>query len=288
MGASHLKSTGTEVDDGFVYVPVREDLLDGNQFILSEEGVHDIVLGFLEKNASAAREEFELDVFGPDIYGVYRELFKFIFFFTCDAPANRVLMANERIMWVLHGYLEWWPGSDVVCVLREILVNDESANDLIMESHVHLYCRKLMDHLKRLSGRLIKEQEAARNAGAAEAERTIPSMPSFRGAKDTAMKGSLDSVNSTSPTPMQLNKTRHEPLHLADVVAAVDVGEWYGSRVDWSQASELVLLLLEILECNRRPVERLQRLVVAELEEELQMDDRSDAMQTKTMVSALL
>ena len=304
VGASRSESTDTTVNDAFVYVPVREDLVEGNQFILGEEGVHDIVIEFLEKNESTAREDFEVDVFGPEIRGVYRELFKFIFFFVCDAPANRVLLANERIMRVLHGYLEWWPGSDVVCLLREILVDDERGSDLIMERHVKLYCRKLLGQVKRLSGQLIKEQEAARDAGAAAVENAIPSMPSFEEPRSAATNGtrspppslgsdggSVASSSVNNASPKQLNKTRHEPLYFEDVVAAVDFTEWYGSRVNWSQATELVLLLLEILECNHRPVERLQRVVFAELEEDLQIKNGSDTMQedlqSETMVSTL-
>ena len=299
MGAT-TRTASSVGSHGIVYVPVREDLDEGNQLILGEESVHEVVVDFLGKREGQARESFEVDMLGSEIRNVYRQLFKFLFFFVCDCPTNRVLLATERSMRVLHAYLEWWPGNDVICVLSELLVENPKGNDMVTEMHVMVYCSILLQEVAKLANQQIQESQE-RAAAEAQAARTasrsakggrpaprefIPGMPAFGGPRGVAMRSAdAQAEGPSSPTSplgplrldvgsggggqtrrerLHLSPTRHDILHFADVVAAVDVSEWHGSCVDWTRASELLLLLVT-LECNGRPVERLQRMVVDKL-----------------------
>ena len=109
--------------------------------------------------------------------------------FVCNMPANRALMAETRTIEVLHRYLEWWPQSDVICVLREIFVDNQVANDMISEKHIRLYCRKLLDQATGLASQLREEQNEPVTVGQtngdggleerSQSPELIPSMPTF-------------------------------------------------------------------------------------------------------------
>ena len=158
-------------------LPQRERLQEVNQGILAAEGVHGLVLAFLEREFAGVRTREDYDTkFSPPMLEVFRTCFLFLFYFTWGNEANREALSTRPWVRLLLRQLAFWDGIEVACLLANVLRNNGEANHLLNQADVEMICELFVDAVK---------EEAAKQSGpkpdAARAEPVASKKQSFGG-----------------------------------------------------------------------------------------------------------
>lgn len=130
-----------QVNSNYRFVQVRgicfPDPTHACAKVLADQSIHKVVLAFLAKVLSSARSPED---FKSRLCDEQKEVIKacvvFLFYFLYDHHNNSMLLSNARDLGIITKLFEIWPGTSVVTLLNEILVDNGRANKMLDETQI--------------------------------------------------------------------------------------------------------------------------------------------------------
>ena len=213
-------------------LPKRHEMEEMNQQMLAEQAVHTPVLEFLGQLLSTVRSQEDFDkALSSEQVEVVKACVVFLFYFVFDHNDNSMLLTNPTDLGRILKLLQFWRGTEVILLLREILVDNDPCNMLLEEANVAMFVNMLFS--------TVKEAMAVDDRSADDVSAKMAA----------AMLASSNAGLKASSAPR---------------------GQGGGGQgADWSRASALTDLLAAVIESDKGPITARQELVAQLMEKQL-------------------